>query len=75
MSMPITIRGETYLDTSETCQRLGISRATLVRYFNEGRVRKYRQGIARTVYYKETDVDRLAGFRSDVYPIEDDEEK
>ena len=34
--MPITINGQTYYRTSETCQAAGISKATLARWLKAG---------------------------------------
>lgn len=64
MAMPITISGETYLNTAEAMGRLGISRPTFDRLVKEGRLRKYTQGIRRTTYYKESEVLDLLRMRS-----------
>ncbi|HEX79272.1 MAG TPA: helix-turn-helix domain-containing protein [Dehalococcoidia bacterium] len=34
--MPIRINGQTYYRTAETCQEIGISRATLYRWLRKG---------------------------------------
>lgn len=65
MNMTIQIKGETYLSTSEACQHLGISRETLNNYVNSGRIRRYKQGIGRTTYYKLVDLDKLLEMRED----------
>jgi excisionase family DNA binding protein len=68
--MPIQIGEETYYATDEACDYLGISRDTLNRMTKDGRLRKYRQGFARTVYYRQAELDALKAMR----PIEDEEE-
>jgi excisionase family DNA binding protein len=64
--MTIEINGETYLTTNEACQAVGVSRETLNRYVNNGLIRRYKQGIVRTAYYKRTDVDELIRRRSEI---------
>lgn len=61
--MPIQIEGETYLSTSEACRAIGVSRETLNRYVQDGRIRRYKRGLSRTAYYKETEVEGLARTR------------
>lgn len=73
MSMPIVMRGETYLDTNETCTRLGVSRETLRKYVHDKRLQQYRKGIARPVYYKQIEVENLARELSDIRPVDEDE--
>ena len=63
MVMSIEINGETYLDAKETCQRLSISRETLNALVNQKKLGKYKQGIRRNVFYKESDVNRLLEIR------------
>lgn len=58
--MTISIDGETFLDTTETCSALGVSRETLNRYVKRGLLRRYKRGLSRTAYYKEAEVDNLA---------------
>ncbi len=65
MNMPIELKGETYLNTSEACTHLGISRETLNNYVNAGRIKRYKQGIGRTSYYKLLDLNRLLELRED----------
>ena len=67
--MPIQIDGETYYTTEEASDYLGVSRDTLNRMAGDGRLRKYRQGFARTVYYRQSELDDLKAMR----PV--DEEK
>ncbi len=61
--MPVVIDGETYLNTSEACEHLGVSRETLNNYVNAGRLHRYKRGIGRTAYYKQSDLDRLLEMR------------
>ncbi len=68
-AMTIQIDGETYHSTEEACSYLGISRDTLNRMAKDGRLHKYRQGFARTVYYRQVELDALRTMR----PIEGDE--
>ena len=67
--MTVQIDGETYYTTEEACDYLGVSRDTLNRMAKDGRLRKYRQGFARTVYYRQTELDSLKAMR----PIEDED--
>jgi excisionase family DNA binding protein len=64
--MPITIDGETYLTTAEACKAIGVSRETLNRYVQDGLIRRYKRGLARTAYYKEIEVEELARRRSEM---------
>lgn len=61
--MPINIDGETYYSTDEACNYLGVSRDTLNRMTKDGRLRKYRQGFSRTVYYSQSELDELKMIR------------
>lgn len=67
--MPIEMDGETYYSSEEACNYLGVSRDTLNRMTRDGRLRKYRQGFARTVYYRQSELDALKMMR----PVGDDE--
>lgn len=60
-----------YLTPEEACAILGVSRRTLERYADAGRIRKYRRGI-RNVVFKRSEVEKL---RSELTEIrsEDDE--
>ncbi len=64
--MTIQIAGETYLSTPEACRDIGVSRETLNRYVNSGLIRRYKQGLARTAYYKQADVHTLIERRSEL---------
>lgn len=53
-----TYDNEEYLTTEGACALLGVSRRTLERYTNAGRIKKYRRGI-RNVVYKRSEVENL----------------
>jgi len=59
----IQIDGGTYYSTDEACSYLGVSRDTLNRMSKDGRLHKYRQGFARTVYYRQSELDALKAIR------------
>ena len=61
--MPIEIGGETYLNTSEAMGRLGVSRPTFDNLVKTEQLKRYRQGIRQTAYYKQSDIDRLLEMR------------
>ncbi len=63
---------EEYMTPEEAGALLGISRRTLERYANAGRIRKYRRGI-RNVFFKRSEVERLKDELSQIRP-EDEEE-
>ena len=64
--------GETYLNTQEACDHLGVSRKTLNRYADQGRITRYRRGIKREVYFKKSELDELLSFRPDTPEDEED---
>lgn len=65
--MPRIEGDETYMTTQEACDYLGVSRQTLNRYVNQGRVHQHKRGITRTVYYSKSELDRL----SEIQPTEE----
>lgn len=67
----ITSYREEYLSTEEACAILGVSRRTLERYADAGRIKKYRRGL-RNVVYKRSEVERLRDELSEVREDEDD---
>jgi excisionase family DNA binding protein len=69
--MPIEMDGVMYYSTEEACDYLGLSRDTLNRMTKDGRLHKYRQGFARTVYYRQSELDALRAIR----PVDDEAEK
>jgi predicted DNA-binding transcriptional regulator AlpA len=71
MIMPIEMNGETYLNTSEAMGRLGVSRPTFDNLVKTGQLKRYRQGIRQTAYYKQSDIDRLLEMRES----DDDKDK
>lgn len=62
--MPIQIKGETYLNTSEATKHVGLSRETLNNYVKAGRLKRYKQ-TGRTSYYKQADLDKLLELREE----------
>ncbi len=64
---------EEYLTPEEAGALLGISRRTLERYANAGRIRKYRRGI-RNVLFKRSEVEQLKDELSQIRP-EDEKEQ
>jgi excisionase family DNA binding protein len=62
---------EEYLSTEEACAILGVSRRTLERYAESGRIKKYRRGL-RSVIYKRVEVERLRDELSEVREDKDD---
>lgn len=61
--MPYTEDGEVYLTVKEACQRLGISRQALDGYVERGQLTKYRRTLARRVFFKEPEINRLLELR------------
>ena len=57
--------GREYLTPQEACDYLGVSRSTLERYAETGRITKYRRGIKREVPFKRAELDRLLEIRPD----------
>ena|SRR5689334_11780084 len=53
------------LTPHEACEYLGVSRSTLERYAETGRITKYRRGIKREVLFKRSELDRLLEIRPD----------
>ncbi|QBD82455.1 DNA-binding protein [Ktedonosporobacter rubrisoli] len=54
-----------YLTPQKACDYLGVSRRTLERYAEAGRITKYRRGIKRAVYFKKVELDGLLEIRPD----------
>lgn len=52
-----------YLTPDEACKHLGISRRTLERYVDDGRITKYRRGVTRQVFFKRSELDMLLEIR------------
>lgn len=57
-----------YLNPQEACDYLGVSRSTLERYAEAGRITKYRRGVKRGVFFKKSELDRLL----EIHPDEKD---
>jgi excisionase family DNA binding protein len=66
--------GEGYLTPQEACDYLGVSRRTLERYAETGRITKYRRGIKREVFFKRAELDRLLEIRPDERDSDDEEQ-
>ena len=69
--MPMIKNNETYLNTEEARKFLRVSRQTINNLVREGRLQQYKQGITRTVYYKQTELEAL----TDIRPVEHGEEE
>lgn len=69
-TMSIVKNGEKYLTQTEAMQFLGVSRQTLWRLVQTKRLHQYKQGITRSVYYKQADLERLV----DLELMNDEEE-
>ncbi len=63
--MPIEIDGERYLNSAETAKYLRLSRTTIDDLVNDGRLTRYKQGIRRLSYYKQSELDDLLRMRPD----------
>jgi predicted site-specific integrase-resolvase len=63
--MTIEVNGEVFLNTEEAMNHLGVTRATLDNLVKEGRLKRFKQGIRRANYFKQTDLDRLLELRED----------
>jgi excisionase family DNA binding protein len=61
-----------YITAEEACGILGVTRRTLDRYVDAGRIRKYRRGI-RNVVFRHVDVERLKRELEEVRPIDVEE--
>lgn len=62
--MPIREDNETYLSVKEACSQLGISRQSLDGYVERGQLKKYHRTLARRVFFKQSEIDRLLEIRS-----------
>ena len=62
--MPISVDNEEYFTVQEACEYLGgISAQTLRLRAKANGVKAYRQGIARNIYYRKSDLDKMKAFR------------
>ena len=57
--MPIEINGQLFYSTAETCQRVGISRATLFRWLRKGVLNKLRKDRRGWRIFTEDDLSRI----------------
>lgn len=69
--MPIEINSETYYTVNEALAYLSISRDTLYRRIDEGRLQKYTQGAKNRVYFRLTDLKAL----KELHPKKDDKDE
>jgi excisionase family DNA binding protein len=67
-----TQSNEDYLTPEGASAVLGVSRRTLERYADAGRIRKYRRGI-RNVFFKRSEVEKLRDDLSQIRPEDDDD--
>lgn len=61
-----------FLSAEEACTILGVTRRTLDRYADTGRIQKYRRGL-RSVVFRREDVERLKRELEDIRPADDDQ--
>ncbi len=61
----MTQNEDEYLTPQEACDYLDVSRSTLERYAEAGRITKYRRGVKRGVFFKKTELARLLEIRPD----------
>lgn len=60
--MPTQFEGDTYYNTKEACERIGVSRDTLNRFVHQKRLKRYKwKGV--TSYYKESELDSALSMR------------
>lgn len=67
--MPIQFEGDTYLTTSEACERVDVSRETLNNYVKAGKLNRFKKK-GRTSYYKQSELDSLFKIRKEDTGIE-----
>lgn len=69
--MPVMADNEEYYTVAEACEYLGgISNQTLRQRAKASGIYPYKQGVARNVYYRKSDLDKMKAFR----PVKDDNE-
>ena len=62
--MPVVVDNEEYFTVPEACEYLGgISPQTLRLRARANGVKAYKQGLARAVYYRKSDLERMRAFR------------
>jgi len=59
-----------YVTADEACGILRVTRRTLDRYVDAGRIRKYRRGIRNVVFIR-ADIERLKRELEEIRPIDD----
>jgi len=68
--MPIEINGQLLYSTTETCERVGISRATLSRWIQKGVLNKIRRDRRGFKLFTEEDLSALTA-RSEIINVEE----
>ena len=63
--MPTEMDGKIFYTTDEAVEYLGVSRATLYNLKDAGKLRQYRKGFSRTVYWSKDEMDALKEIRPD----------
>ena len=59
LTMPIEIEGQLYYSTTETCKKMGISRATLYRWLQKGLINRLRKDRRGWRLFTESDLHRI----------------
>lgn len=59
-----------FMTPEEACALLGISRRTLERYANAGRIKRYRRGM-RNVFFRRSEVERFKEELTEIRPEDD----
>lgn len=68
--MPVRIDGEEYFTNSEVSEELGVSRQTLWRWREKGRIPTGLRYRTRQVLFKKAEVDLIRQFANHLEPIE-----
>ena len=68
--MPVKIDGETYYTNSEVSEQLGVSRQTLWRWREKGRIPIGLRYRTRQVLFKDSEVQAIREFANHLEPIE-----
>lgn len=70
--MAVEIEGEVYIGASEVAERLDISRQTLWRWRQEGKIPQGHRYRGRQVLFSETEFDTIRSFANRLEPIQSD---
>ena len=63
MNMPLQIDNKVFLNTQEAMKHLGVSRPTLDSLVAQGKLKRHKQGIRKSNYYKLSDLNRILELR------------